>query len=370
MQDHPAVRVRTLAELHQTIAGCRMCPRMMPPPILWAREGQRALVIGQAPGITEPVRRPAVRGSRRAQARHLAGTARHHRATRSMLERFAFAAVAKCYPGRVPGGRGDRAPDRAERANCRPWTDALVRLLDPAVVVPGRAPRDRRLARARAADRGRREALRERRSRDRAAPPPLGRERLDERPRQPRARGRGGVTAARHDVLTSCHEDVTGAGPSFPCRGTRAGIGGDGGPLGTHRAALLIAAALLAPGLARDLARSLGDALPHAGRTSRLTPDERALRNPLLRALIDRALPRLVLERDVNGDDDEVPVWTSCRHARCARSRAGRAGAARARRACRRRPRRRALDVLPGLADQPSPAAPPCAATTTTTGRA
>ena len=86
---------------------------------------------------------------------------------------------------------------------------------------------------------------------------------------------------------------------------------------------LLIAAALLAPGLARDLARSLGAALPHAGRTSRLTPDERALRDPLLRALIDRALPRLVLERDGTGDDDEVPVWTSCRHARCAR--AGRA---------------------------------------------
>jgi uracil-DNA glycosylase len=53
-----------------------------------------------------------------------------------MLERFAFAAVAKCYPGRLPGGRGDRAPDRGERERCRPWTDALVRLCDPAVVVP------------------------------------------------------------------------------------------------------------------------------------------------------------------------------------------------------------------------------------------
>ena len=135
MQDHPAVRVRTLAELHQTIAGCRMCPRMMPPPILWAREGQRALVIGQAPGITEPVRRlPFAGAAGRKLVTWLAplGIGSHE----EMLERFAFAAVAKCYPGRVPGGRGDRAPDRAERANCRPWTDALVRLLDPAVVVP------------------------------------------------------------------------------------------------------------------------------------------------------------------------------------------------------------------------------------------
>ena len=51
-----------------------------------------------------------------------------------MLERFAFAAVAKCYPGRLPGGRGDRAPDRGVRERCLPWTDALVRLCDPTVV--------------------------------------------------------------------------------------------------------------------------------------------------------------------------------------------------------------------------------------------
>jgi hypothetical protein len=85
---------------------------------------------------------------------------------------------------------------------------------------------------------------------------------------------------------------------------------------------LLLIAALLGPGLGAQLVRALGGALPHVSRVSRLTPDERALRNPRLRALIDRALPRLVLERDVYGDD-EVPVWTRCRHAACAR--AGRA---------------------------------------------
>jgi uracil-DNA glycosylase len=135
MRDHPAVRARSLAELHRTIAGCRMCPRVTPPPILWAREGQRALVVGQAPGITEPVRKlPFAGAAGRKLITWLAplGITSHE----EMLERFAFTAVAKCYPGRVPGGRGDRAPDRGERANCRPWTDALVRLLDPAIVVP------------------------------------------------------------------------------------------------------------------------------------------------------------------------------------------------------------------------------------------
>ena len=148
MPAHPAARVRTLAELHQTIAGCRMCPRMTPPPILWAREGQRALIVGQAPGITEPVRKlPFAGAAGRKLVTWLAplGIASHE----EMLERFAFAAVAKCYPGRVPGGRGDRAPDRGERERCRPWTDALVRLCDPTVVVPvGRLAIDDWLGRA------------------------------------------------------------------------------------------------------------------------------------------------------------------------------------------------------------------------------
>src|SRR4029077_10401919 len=122
------------------------------PPILWAREGQRALIVGQAPGITEPVRGlPFAGAAGRKLVSWLAplGIADHE----DMLERFAFAAVAKCYPGRVPGGRGDRAPDRGERERCRPWTEPLVRLCAPAVVVPvGRLAIDDWLGRAPLAD--------------------------------------------------------------------------------------------------------------------------------------------------------------------------------------------------------------------------
>jgi uracil-DNA glycosylase len=135
MAAHPAARARTLVELHRAIAGCRLCPSVTPPPILWALEGQRALMVGQAPGITEPVRGVPFAG---AAGRKLVtwleplGITSHD----DLLARFAFASVAKCYPGRLPGGRGDRAPDRGERENCRPWTDAVVRLCDPTVVVP------------------------------------------------------------------------------------------------------------------------------------------------------------------------------------------------------------------------------------------
>ena len=132
---HPADAVSTLDGLHAAIRGCRLCLRMTPPPILWAVPGQRALIVGQAPGITEPLRGlPFAGAAGRTLIRWLAplGVNSHD----DLLDRFAFSAVAKCYPGRHPGGRGDRAPDPAERAACLPWTEALVRLLEPSLVVP------------------------------------------------------------------------------------------------------------------------------------------------------------------------------------------------------------------------------------------
>ena len=48
------------------------------------------------------------------------------------------------------------------------------------------------------------------------------------------------------------------------------------------------------------------------------TPDERALRNPVLGALIASAAPSIVLERDVHGDDLAIPVSDACRYPGCA----------------------------------------------------
>jgi hypothetical protein len=48
------------------------------------------------------------------------------------------------------------------------------------------------------------------------------------------------------------------------------------------------------------------------------TPDERALRNPVLGALIASAAPTIVLERDAYGDDLSIPVSDACRHPGCA----------------------------------------------------
>ena len=132
---HPADDAADLTVLGTALAACRACPAMHPPPIAAVRAGQRALIIGQAPGIHEPILgRPfAAAAGRRLRgwfAAYGLDDDDRFRAT------FAMTAVAKCYPGRVPGGRGDRPPDRGELARCAPWTAAQVRLLDPRVLVP------------------------------------------------------------------------------------------------------------------------------------------------------------------------------------------------------------------------------------------
>jgi uracil-DNA glycosylase len=136
MAKHPAEGVTTLDELLERIAPCRLCGRAMtPPPILWAQAGQRMLLVGQAPGGCEvDIGLPFAGAAGRTLRRWLAplGVTDHE----SFLDAFAVAAVAKCFPGTISDGRGDRVPTRIERANCRPWTDAAVRLLDPLVVVP------------------------------------------------------------------------------------------------------------------------------------------------------------------------------------------------------------------------------------------
>ena len=49
--------------------------------------------------------------------------------------RIHFAAVTRCYPGRLPGARGDRVPSPEERVLCRPWLDELIDLIKPEIVL-------------------------------------------------------------------------------------------------------------------------------------------------------------------------------------------------------------------------------------------
>lgn len=108
---------------------------MHPPPISDVRATHRALIYGQAPGVHEPeLGRPFAH----AAGRRLFEWFRPIGIVDEAMFRdtFALSSVCKCYPGRVAGARGDRVPTREEVANCRPWTDLLVSLLDPPLVIP------------------------------------------------------------------------------------------------------------------------------------------------------------------------------------------------------------------------------------------
>jgi uracil-DNA glycosylase len=126
---------RSLVSLQRDNRVCRACAEEGFPleslPVFEGRPGQRALLVGQAPGIVEGEERRPWRG-------------RAGRTLRRWLEleedefyaTFYCCSVTRCYPGRHPSGRGDRPATPRERELCRFWLDWELRLLDPAVIVP------------------------------------------------------------------------------------------------------------------------------------------------------------------------------------------------------------------------------------------
>jgi uracil-DNA glycosylase len=143
---HPAARSRDLDDLARRLARCRLCvraarasgderERVFSHPIASVAAGHRALIVGQAPGIREPeLGLPFAADAGRRLRRWFAPLGLEDedrfRAT------FAMTAVAKCYPGRDPGARGDRRPTPGQLARCAPWTAAQLALLDPPLVIP------------------------------------------------------------------------------------------------------------------------------------------------------------------------------------------------------------------------------------------
>jgi uracil-DNA glycosylase len=126
---------RSLASLQRDNRACRACAEAGYPieslPVLEGRPGQRAMIVGQAPGVVEGEERRPWRG-------------RAGQTLRRWLElgedefyaTFYCVSVTRCYPGRQPSGRGDRTPAPQELDLCSFWLDWEFRLLRPAVVVP------------------------------------------------------------------------------------------------------------------------------------------------------------------------------------------------------------------------------------------
>jgi uracil-DNA glycosylase len=93
----------------------------------------RILLVGQAPGLRATIQdRPfaGIAGDKLRAWFEKGGIPRDE-----FYARIHFAAVTRCYPGRIPGARGDRLPLPEEQALCRPWLDELIHVLEPEIVL-------------------------------------------------------------------------------------------------------------------------------------------------------------------------------------------------------------------------------------------
>jgi uracil-DNA glycosylase len=124
-----------MSSLQRDLRACRACVEAGYPlesrPIYNEHLGQSAYIYGQAPGIVEGEERRPWRG-------------RAGKTLRRWLEleeddfyrTFYCASVTRCYPGRSPSGRGDRAPTPREQELCSFWREWELELRRPRLIVP------------------------------------------------------------------------------------------------------------------------------------------------------------------------------------------------------------------------------------------
>jgi len=127
-------RYRSFASLQRDQRVCRACVEAGFPleslPVVQPYAGQRAYILGQAPG--------AVEGDERRPWRGRAG-----RTLRRWLEldddafyaTFYCASITRCYPGKAPSGRGDRTPTPREQELCAFWHTWELELIQPRLIV-------------------------------------------------------------------------------------------------------------------------------------------------------------------------------------------------------------------------------------------
>jgi uracil-DNA glycosylase len=94
----------------------------------------RVLLVGQAPGVREPVLgRPF---AWTAGKRLFSWFEQWTGVTEEMFRAHVYmAAVCRCFPGRNAAG-GDRVPNPAEVENCSQWLRQEILLLEPEILIP------------------------------------------------------------------------------------------------------------------------------------------------------------------------------------------------------------------------------------------
>jgi uracil-DNA glycosylase len=123
--------------LEAEMRACRRCLEagydIVPGAVFSGGPPAALMLVGQAPGITEAqVKRPfnASAGTRLFQWLAEAGLEED-----DFRRKFYMTAVTKCYPGKHPGGKGDRKPSAAEQRLCRPFLERELALVQPRVIL-------------------------------------------------------------------------------------------------------------------------------------------------------------------------------------------------------------------------------------------
>lgn len=126
----------TLLDAHrEAMLGCRACGHHRDVvPIASDARKPRAMIVGQAPGITEAGGgQPFAGQAGRTLFRWFERAGFDERTIRDEVY---IAALTRCYPGRAPSGRGDRVPSPEEQGRCAQWLDAELRIIRPPVLLP------------------------------------------------------------------------------------------------------------------------------------------------------------------------------------------------------------------------------------------
>jgi uracil-DNA glycosylase len=116
------------------LRACERCPRMIGPVVYGRPVASKVLLVGQAPGDKEPkMGRPFAWTAGKTLFKWFeAGLGWTEDEVR---DRFYFAAVCRCFPGKRPEG-GDRVPAPDEIANCAEWLEREFKLLEPELLLP------------------------------------------------------------------------------------------------------------------------------------------------------------------------------------------------------------------------------------------
>ena len=116
------------------LSACRACPDMHRPVVTGRPVKSRIILVGQAPGVKEPVLgRPFAWTAGKTLFKWFDAALGWNE--EEVRERFYFAAVCRCFPGKNPAG-GDRVPSPGEIANCSQWLKREFDILQPKLVIP------------------------------------------------------------------------------------------------------------------------------------------------------------------------------------------------------------------------------------------